>query len=250
MTDSTASRDAGPPRLGWIVDAQVDFMLPPDRGGRLYVHHLDDPDDTGAQRIIPALASAVDWLTRHAHAVVYTGDWHTDGDAEIDRKAPDFVNTYPAHCMGAGHDPAERDGAALIPEVLPSRAMAVLSRDATPRDAERIAAQAASGQPVFIQKQRFSVFEGQPQTDRFLACLTTQLGARPDVIVCGVATNVCVRQAVDGFLDRGYAVTVVRDAIWGLSAEAEHDLVEAWRLRGAAIATLGELQRRPSEASL
>lgn len=249
MTTAFPTHNAPPPRLGWIVDAQVDFMVPPDRGGRLYVHHLDDPDDPGAQRIIPTLKRTVEWLARHSRAVVYTGDWHTDDDAELDREAPDFINTYPAHCMGAGSDPAERDGAKLIPEVLPQLTMAELSRDATPYDADRIAAEAASGQPVFIQKRLFSVFEGQPQTDRFLERLTMHLGKQPEVIVCGVATNVCVRQAVDGFLDRGYAVTVVRDAIWGLSRSAERNLIEEWRARGAAIVTLAELQHEHTRAA-
>src|SRR5688572_12686041 len=91
-------------RLGWIVDVQYDFMVPPSEGGRLYVHHLNDPSDEGARRIIPALARTARWLAHHADAVVYTGDWHADADREIDRLHPDFLSTYPAHCMGAGND--------------------------------------------------------------------------------------------------------------------------------------------------
>ena len=243
MSRATRSSVSTTARLAWIVDVQADFMVPPERGGRLYVHHLDAPDDVGAQRIIPVLAQAVEWLRRNARAVVYTGDWHTDDDAEIDREAPNFADTYPAHCMGAGSDPSERGGAALIPEVAPSGPMSILPRNATPADADAAAVACAAGQPVFIQKQLFSVFAGQPQTDRFLASLTTELGAQPEVVVCGVATNVCVRQAVEGFLDRGYAVTVIRDAIWGLAAGAETELLAGWRARGAAIITLAELQQ-------
>ena len=30
-------------RIGWVVDVQNDFMLPPEEGGRLYVSDLTDP---------------------------------------------------------------------------------------------------------------------------------------------------------------------------------------------------------------
>ena len=37
-------------RIGWVVDAQNDFLLPPEQGGRLYVRDLfDDGGDAGAQ---------------------------------------------------------------------------------------------------------------------------------------------------------------------------------------------------------
>ena len=47
-------------RIGWIVDVQNDFMLPPERGGRLYVHDLfDDGSDRGATQIVPALIKGI-----------------------------------------------------------------------------------------------------------------------------------------------------------------------------------------------
>src|SRR4051794_18592452 len=106
----TATRDAanpgiasdGSPRLGWIVDVQFDFMRPAEQGGRLYVKHLADPLDSGAVQVEPAIARVAAWMREHCDGTVFTGDWHTDDDAEISRTSPDFVTTYPAHCMGAG----------------------------------------------------------------------------------------------------------------------------------------------------
>jgi nicotinamidase-related amidase len=229
------------PRLGWVVDVQHDFMVPPQRGGRLYVHDLADPGDAGATKIERALARTVAWMSAHCDALVYTGDWHADDDREIDRASPNFRDTYPAHCMGAGADPAERPGAELIPAVAPHGALAVVDREATPADADRAARAAAAGTPVMIRKREFSVFAGQAQTDRFLATLAEALGGRPEIIVCGVATDVCVKGAVEGFLDRGHAVTVVRDAVWGLGLVPDAELFAGWERRGARIAPLAEL---------
>jgi nicotinamidase-related amidase len=231
------------PRLGWIVDVQNDFMVPAAEGGRLYVHHLNDPTDPGARQIIPALARTVRWLAHHADAVVYTGDWHADTDREIDRTAPDFRSTYPAHCMGAGTDSAERGGATIIEAVAPLVPFTVVDRDASTVTADRAARDAAAGKPVLIQKREFSVFAGQTQTDRFLGALDASLGARPEVIVCGVATDVCVRRAVEGLLDRRYDVIVVRDAVWGLGLIPDEELFARWRARGARVVTLSDLER-------
>jgi nicotinamidase/pyrazinamidase len=230
------------PRIGWVVDVQYDFMMPADQGGRLYVRHLDDPSDLGAIRILPTLTRAVAWLHQHADAVVYTGDWHTDDDREIDREHPNFRDTYPAHCMGAGADPAERPGAMLIPAVAPDGPVSVIDREATDAIADGAADHAAEGGTVMIEKREFSVFAGQARTERFLSTLSARLGVQPGIVICGVATDVCVRWAVEGFLDRGYAVTVIGDAVWGLGLQPDNALFAAWKARGARISSLAELE--------
>ncbi len=236
-------------RIGWVVDVQRDFMTPADEGGRLYVRHLDDPTDRGAIRILPTLSRTVHWLHHHATAVVYTGDWHADEDREIDRQHPDFRDTYPAHCMGAGSSRDERRGAELIPEIAPRGPVSVIDRDASDAVADRAADVAAAGGTVMIEKREFSVFTGQARTDRFLAALAAKLGTHLDIIVCGVATDVCVRWAVEGFLDRGHAVTVVRDAVWGLGLLPDDTLFAAWTARGARIISLAELEAEPAAAA-
>ena len=236
------------PRLGWVVDVQHDFMTPTDDGGRLYVHHLDDPADVGATRIIPALIRTVAWLHQHTNAVVYTGDWHADDDREIDRANPNFRDTYPAHCMGAGSNPDERAGAQLI-HLAPREPVVVIDRNASHVTADLAARHAGAGGTVMIQKREFSVFTGQARTDGFLNKLTGHLGTKPEIVVCGVATDVCVRMAVEGFLDRGYAVTVVHDAVWGLGLESDDALFAAWSARGARITSLTELEAEVSAAA-
>ncbi|MBT7501834.1 MAG: hypothetical protein HN645_02770, partial [Gemmatimonadales bacterium] len=73
-------------RVGWVVDAQVDFL---DPEGRLYVKDLSDDTDRGSVQIMTALERALAWMTADCDIVVYTGDWHALDDDEIDPDSPD-----------------------------------------------------------------------------------------------------------------------------------------------------------------
>jgi len=239
---------AGSGRIGWVVDAQNDFLLPAAEGGRLYVRNLfDNGEDAGATQIIPNLRRAVEWMRASCDVVVYTGDWHAYGDEEIDPDHPDATRgTYPPHCMGLSPDPAEREGAEIHPSVRPD-APIVVARDAGESDA-REAARAAvrERRPILIQKNRFNVFEGNPAADALLRELMMLLGGRAEIYVAGVARDVCVKQAVEGMLDplRGYPVTVVTDATWGLGLEEESASLARWTHDGAALITTRGLELR------
>ncbi|HET7233754.1 MAG TPA: isochorismatase family cysteine hydrolase [Longimicrobium sp.] len=245
MTDRVA-------RIGWVVDAQNDFLLPAAEGGRLYVRDLfDNGEDAGAVQIIPNLARAVEWMRTACDVVVYTGDWHAYGDEEIDPVSPEATRgTYPPHCMGLSDDPAEREGAEIHPSVRP-HAPIVLPRDASEEQAREVAREVARAavrerRPIFIQKNRFNVFEGNPGADALLSELKALLGGRVEVYVAGVARDVCVKQAVEGMLDplRGYPVTVVTDATWGLGLEDESASLSRWTAEGAALITTRGLELR------
>jgi nicotinamidase-related amidase len=237
-------------RIGWIVDVQNDFMLPPAQGGRLYVHDLfDDGSDRGAIQIVPQLVEAVDWMRGHCDAIVYTGDWHNCQDAEIDPVAPDATKgTYPPHCMGLSDDPAEREGAFIIREVRPHNPV-ILPRAATGSDAVDAARRAVGERrPVFIQKSRFSVFDGNPATDALLDALRERLGAPLEVWMIGVARDVCVKGALEGMLERRIPVTLITDATWGLGLEPEAESLARWMNDGAALVTTRGLQLRAEDA--
>lgn len=245
-TRSTTNPAPAPARIGWIVDVQNDFMLPPEQGGRLYVHDLfDGGEDRGATQIVPRLVDAVGWMRAHCDAIVYTGDWHAHDDPEIDPVAPDASKgTYPPHCMGLSEDADEREGAFIIPEIRPPNPI-ILPRDATAadaRDAVRLALD--EWRPVFIQKSLFSVFEGNPATDALLKAFRDTLGAPLEVFMIGVARDVCVKGAMEGMLERRIPVTLVTDATWGLGLESEAESLARWMNGGAALITTRGLELR------
>lgn len=229
-------------RVGWIVDVQNDFMLPAEEGGRLYVHHLSDPSDAGAVQARGRIEEAVAWMRGHCDVLVYTGDWHAYGDEEIDPEAPDPARgTYPPHCMGMSEDPEERRGAEIIDSIRPDDPV-VLPRGATPEQAREVARTAVrERRPVFIRKERFSVFEGNPGTEALLRELEALLGGPLEIVVAGVARDVCVTQAVDGMQARGYRTVAVRDATWGLGLEDEAATLARWG-RGGRVVSLAELR--------
>ena len=216
--------------IGWVVDAQVDFMRP---DGRLYVRDPGDEADVGAARIIGRLTEAVQWMSRHCDVVVYTGDWHALEDEEIDPVAPDPTRgTYPPHCMGRSDDPEERAGAAIVEEIRPENPV-VLEIDATAARAEQVAETAVrERRPIFIHKTRFDVFAGNPATDPLLEALARFLGRKLELVVVGVARDVCVTQAVDGLQARGLPVTALSDVTWGLGLEPEAGTLARWARHG------------------
>ena len=209
--------------------------------GRLYVRDLFDGGDPGAVRIVPVLKAATEWMRAHCDVIVYTGDWHGLDDAEIDPVAPDPArDTYPPHCMGRSPDAEERVGAEVIEEVRPVDPL-VLAHDAADEDAAVVARLAVKQRrPVFVRKTRFNVFEGNPACEAFVRSLDGALGRALEFVVIGVARDVCVTQAVDGLQARGYAVTAVRDAMWGLGLEPEAETLARWVGRGRVV-TLAEL---------
>jgi nicotinamidase/pyrazinamidase len=214
----------------WDVDTQFDFMTPAEEGGRLYVRDAGDPDDRGATQIRPALARLSDYARQHGVLRVATGDWHAPDHREIAAEEPDFRTTFPPHCL-AGEPGAEKIPETELrdPVVVPLRVSAE-----TAREAVRLARE--EGRDIFLQKEEFSCFLGNPATDALVEALDP--GA---LVVYGVALDVCVRQAVEGMLERGQPVYVVEDATWGLGLDDPEELLAGWAARGARRVTTDEV---------
>jgi nicotinamidase/pyrazinamidase len=197
----------------WDVDTQYDFMF---SDGRLYV--------PGAEEILPALAR----LTRHARAAGVrlwgSVDHHAPSDAELS-DAPDFAATFPPHCL-AGSPGADKVSA--------TRVVDPLWVDGEPVDVARVMAH--PGEVVF-RKQRFDVFTN-PNAERALAAL-----APDEIVVFGVAQDVCNRYAIEGMLARGHRVAAVRDAMRAIRPEVGARLLEEWAARGVRVVTSEDVLR-------
>lgn len=214
----------------WDVDTQFDFMTPAADGGKLYVKDLADEGDAGAVQIKPALQRLSDYAREHGILRVATGDWHSLDHREIDEEAPDFRDTYPPHCM------ADERGSEKIPETA-LRDPIVVPLRAEPETARRAVEHARrEGRDIFLQKEEFSCFTGNPATDELLR----SLGAGR-LVVYGVALDVCVRHAVEGMLDRGARVYLVEDATWGLGLDDREALLGRWEARGMKRVTTDEV---------
>jgi nicotinamidase/pyrazinamidase len=195
----------------WDVDTQYDFMF---SDGRLYV--------PGAEEILPQLARLTREGRRRGLRLWGSVDHHTLDDAEI-AAAPDFVETYPPHCL------AGTPGAAKVDA---TRVVDPLWVDGSPVDPARLL---EHGGEVIFRKQRFDVFTN-PNTEAALRVL------RPDeIVVFGVALDVCNRHAIEGMLARGHRVAAVTDATRPIRKDVGERLLADWARRGVRLVTSAAL---------
>jgi nicotinamidase/pyrazinamidase len=192
-------------RLLWDVDTQVDFMLP---GGSLYV--------PGAEQAAPAMARLVEAARAAGIPHVASADDHELSDPEISAD-PDFRSTYPPHCLRGTR------GARKIPETEQA--------DPVPLALERVPDRYVQGREFLLLKKSFDVFTN-PHADRLLALLDPG-----EVILFGVATDVCDDAAIAGLLARGRRVTFVEDAARGLDEARVAACIARWRDGGVEFTT-------------
>jgi nicotinamidase/pyrazinamidase len=189
----------------WDVDTQVDFMLP---GGKLYV--------PGAEQTIPAMKRLVAAARAAGVVHVASADDHELTDEEI-ADEPDFRTTYPPHCLRGTR------GAHKIPETE--------QEDPVPITLELLPERYLAGREFLLLKKNFDVFTNR-NTERLLDWLD------PDqIVVFGVATDVCDDAAIRGFLARGLRVRFVEDAARGLDDGRVASCTAFWREQGVEFTT-------------
>ena len=192
----------------WDVDTQVDFMEPT---GKLYVPGAEERRAAMGRLVRAARAAGI------VH--VASADDHVLADIEIS-EAPNFASTYPPHCMrdtpGAEKIPETRQAEPLVLEPIACAALAELARDR---------------REFLLLKQSTDVF-----TNANAAALLDYFQPS-EVIVFGVATDVCDHQAIMGLRDRGWSVAFVEDAASGLSDERVAVCTAEWRELGVRFTT-------------
>jgi len=190
----------------WDVDTQVDFMLP---NGKLYVR--------GAEETAPAMRRLVEAARAAGIPHVASADDHELTDEEISEE-PDFSSTYPPHCLRGTR------GARKISETEQD--------DPVPIGLESLPDRWLRGREFLLLKKHFDVFTN-PNAEHLLARLDPD-----EVILFGVATDVCNDAAIRGLLDRGRRVRFVEDASRGLDEARVAACTAAWRERGVEFATV------------
>jgi nicotinamidase/pyrazinamidase len=206
----------------WDVDTQYDFM---HADGKLYV-----PD---SESIIPNLKR----LTDHAHQagirIVASADDHVPGHRELSDQ-PDFRETFPPHCMRG--TPGQRK----IPETALRNPLVI---EPEPMDRTALARQVRSHDgDVLLHKHWFDVFTN-PNVHGVLDGLGPE-----EVVLYGVALDVCDRYAVEGLLEHRPQVRLsfVTDAARAIAEERRGELLERWERRGVEMVTTDLAVRRPA----
>ena len=172
-------------RALFIIDVQNDFT----EGGALGV--------VGGAAVAAGITKLLaEHPDRYAH-VFASRDWHNaDGDngghfATDD--APDFVKTWPAHCV------AGTSGAEYHPAL----------------DTLPIGVHVRKGQGV----PAYSIFEGTTDDGHTVADKLEELGI-VDIDVVGLATDYCVRASALDAVEHGRHVRVLTDLVAGVAADS------------------------------
>ena len=200
-------------RILWDVDTQVDFMLP---AGKLYV--------PGAEETAPAMKRLVDAARAAGIPHVASADDHELTDPEISVE-PDFTNTYPPHCLRGTR------GAQRIPETEQANPFPF---SLVPYPPGLVPGLIAEHREILLLKKNFNVFTN-PNTEPLLDALDPA-----EIVVFGVATDVCDDAAIRGFLLRGRRVRFVEDAARGLDESRVKACIAAWREAGVQFTTADE----------
>jgi nicotinamidase/pyrazinamidase len=197
----------------WDVDTQVDFMLPE---GKLYV--------PGAEETAAAMARLVAAAREAGIVHVASADDHELTDPEISDD-PDFRNTYPPHCLRG------TPGAEKVPETKQSDPLPL---SLVPFPPALIPGLIEGRRELLLLKKSFDVFTN-PNTEALLDALDPD-----EIVLFGVATDVCDDAAIRGFLRRGRRVRFVEDAARGLDDERVAASLAAWREGGVELTTADE----------
>jgi nicotinamidase/pyrazinamidase len=200
----------------WEVDTQADFMLP---GGKLYV--------PGAEHILPNLIRLTDQAREGRVLLISHGCIHEEND-------PEFAQ-FPAHCI------RDTPGSQFVPEALAHKVVTVPKGAGSqlPHDLDE-------HQQIVLEKETLDIFDTRHANE-----LVRRLNPDAEFFVFGVVTEICVRLAVKGLLERGRHVSIVEDAIATLNpADGQHAIAELRALGAKIVSTEEAINRaRATETS-
>jgi nicotinamidase/pyrazinamidase len=185
------------PLVFFDVDTQRDFMEP---SGALYVPR--------ATEIVPNLARLTQAAARRGAPILATACSHHPGDPEL--------RLFPPHCMtgtpGQGRIPATAHPGSVV------LAVGMRLRGERPPH-------------LTLEKNEYDVFH-RADSGEILDRYNEQ---HPLFVVYGVATDYCVRAAVEGLLVRHCRTAIVVDAIRAIAPAAEAQILTNFARRGALL---------------
>ena len=197
----------------WDVDTQVDFIEP---GGKLYFE--------GAEEARPAMALVVEAARAAGVVHVASCDQHELSDPEISEE-PDFDSTWPPHCL-LGTRGAEK--------ILETKQNDPLPLPLVPVPPAILRCLLEGGREVLIPKKQYDPFTN-PNTETMLDTLDPE-----EILLFGVATDICDDAAVRALLRRGRRIAFVEDASRGVDEPRVAACTAAWREAGVRFTAAEE----------
>ena len=188
--------------LLWVVDCQNDFI---NQDGKLYVPK--------AEEIKKDLQKTIKAHENLGGSVVYTQDWHYYDSEELSNN-PDFVNTFPEHCM------AGTFGADLIKEVKPNGYNVIVNWDQKMKSYNY-----QEPFKILLRKDRFDFILGNPNSELLLDDLKEIFTT---VNVMGVVSEICVKYAIDNLLKHGFQVNLIEKCIKSLNQDEYMKQLVKW----------------------
>ena len=198
------------------VDTQRDFILP---NGKLCV--------VGTERIIPTLEAVTGLARKHHIRIIGSVDRHFLEDPELQRNGGEF----PDHCMNG------TDGQRKIDATAPLNPRYVENRTVTSDEVQQILDHPGE---VIFEKQLFDVGAGNRNSGDLLPRLCEGYS---DIVVYGVYTEVCVRDAIEALRKLNKRLHVVVDATADIGADGPSFRAK-WRAQGIDLLSFDELKRR------
>lgn len=188
------------------VDTQNDFVEP---SGALHV--------AGAEKLVGNFRALISWAARTAVPVLSTADAHAVDDPEFER--------FPPHCV-VGTRGQEKVAGTLLDGY-----KVIVADGSGPAGPEVFAAHPQ----LVLETPTLSMFDNAAAGP-----IVTALEAER-FVVFGVATDYCVRLAVEGLLSRGKRVSLVVDAIEGIDKSASAEIVGGFEGQGVRLTTTVEV---------
>ncbi len=167
-------------------------------------------------RVVAPINSLLSRCAEAGIPVFASRDWHPDGS----RHFADHGGPWPVHCV------ADTPGAAFHPGLhLPADARIVSKGQAPDTDG-------------------YSAFEGTlPDGTRLGEALAA--GGVRELVVCGLATDYCVRASVLDAVRLGFRVEVVSDAVAAVDATGGESAAAEMHDAGATLTTVDAALARP-----
>ena len=201
----------------WDVDTQYDFMK---ADGKLYV-----PD---AEHVIANLGRLTDYAHGHGIRVIASADDHVMAHPEISEH-PDWQSTFPPHCLRG------TPGQKKIPETALRDPLVIEPTKTDPKAlGERVRAHQGD---ILFHKHRFDVFTNENVMP------VLEVIDPDDIVLYGVATDVCDKAAVEGLLEHRphTRLFVVTDAVKGIDKDISEQLLKEWGEEGVRLVKTKEV---------